>query len=364
MARTVVFAERTLSGFAYNSTFGCYAAIAPTLLFTLTEGQEYVAVVDGVEYTLIAVSFMNGTSECVYIGNTLVQGGVNNGIPFATVCDMTNGYTYAMSHDTATSHTVALYIEDEDEPEPDPEPEPIPTTPHVSLYDRTGTPGNYEIGKGIRLFSADGTPRDFISSSPVEATIQPNFAEGDMEVLPNDDELFSKVTVRQPETLVPENIAKDVDVCGIIGTMVTGKKIVCDSGTLTGHSESDVVVEHSLGVTPDLIIIYTSDAYNGTGAYIKHYVGVSSAFTNAIGNAFSMSSTLVTFAAITSGYSTYRYSTYATAAATGNIDTKTIAFVSLVNNANENNFHLKNGGGGAYFQSKLTYNWIAIGGLI
>lgn len=247
MARTVIFAEQTLTNFAYQSAFGCYAVTAPTLLFTLTEGQEYVAVFDGAEYTLTAASFTGGDgTTCVYIGNTLVQGGENNGIPFALVCDMTNGYTHVMSLDTASSHTAALYQEDTDSEGP--------TSQQVRLYNHTGTPQDYTVDKGIRLFSPDGTPRDFISSNPVETTVQPDFSAGDMEVLPGDGELFSKVTVQQPETLIAENIASGVNIAGIVGEFAGGAELKFASGEFTGNG-SYVNVSHGLGVTPDIIFV-------------------------------------------------------------------------------------------------------------
>lgn len=42
--------------------------------------------------------------------------------------------------------------------------------------------------------------------------------EDDQVVLPTDGKFLSKVTIKKPETLVPENIAKDVEIGGIVGT--------------------------------------------------------------------------------------------------------------------------------------------------
>ena len=56
----------------------------------------------------------------------------------------------------------------------------------------------------------------------VEKTIDPDFSAGDMEVVPEDGQVFSKVSIPKPANLAPANIAKDVDIAGVIGTMESG----------------------------------------------------------------------------------------------------------------------------------------------
>lgn len=66
---------------------------------------------------------------------------------------------------------------------------------------------------------------DAVASSAVEEetkTISPDFSGGDVVVTPTEGKLLSEVTVQKPETLVPENIAKDVDIAGVVGTLETG----------------------------------------------------------------------------------------------------------------------------------------------
>lgn len=53
----------------------------------------------------------------------------------------------------------------------------------------------------------------------VETTIDPDFSAGDMEVVPEDGQVFSKVSIPTPSNLVPANIAKDVDIAGVVGTL-------------------------------------------------------------------------------------------------------------------------------------------------
>lgn len=57
----------------------------------------------------------------------------------------------------------------------------------------------------------------------VEEVVTPlNMADGDMMVLPTDGKAISKVVIQKPETLVSENIAKDVDIGGVVGTLESG----------------------------------------------------------------------------------------------------------------------------------------------
>lgn len=60
--------------------------------------------------------------------------------------------------------------------------------------------------------------------SPVEeeTTIELDFSEGDMIIEPSEDIVFNKVTIRKPENLISENIAKNVNIAGVIGNIVGG----------------------------------------------------------------------------------------------------------------------------------------------
>lgn len=51
-----------------------------------------------------------------------------------------------------------------------------------------------------------------------EKTVDLYMADGDMMITPTDGKLLSSVTVKKPETLVHENIARGVTIAGIIGT--------------------------------------------------------------------------------------------------------------------------------------------------
>ncbi len=49
-------------------------------------------------------------------------------------------------------------------------------------------------------------------------TITPDFSSGNQEITPTSGKVLSQVTLTKPTDLLPENIAKDKNVCGVVGT--------------------------------------------------------------------------------------------------------------------------------------------------
>lgn len=63
-----------------------------------------------------------------------------------------------------------------------------------------------------------------ISTAPdtQEKTVPLSMADGDQVVTPDEGKVLAKVTVRKPSTLVPENVKKDVNIGGVVGTLESG----------------------------------------------------------------------------------------------------------------------------------------------
>ena len=83
------------------------------------------------------------------------------------------------------------------------------------------------VRRGKTIAGIDG---DFIGDleeliiGEAEGETQLNFAEVDQVTFTpsTDDKVFSQVTVKKPEMLLPENIAKDVEIAGVVGTFKGG----------------------------------------------------------------------------------------------------------------------------------------------
>jgi uncharacterized repeat protein (TIGR02543 family) len=102
---------------------------------------------------------------------------------------------------------------------------------NVTLYAKWHNLGSLftEIADAIR--SKDGTSEtirdvDFgerikqIQGAKEEEskTVTPNFSSGNQVITPTSGKVLSQVTLTKPTDLLPENIAKDKNVCGVVGT--------------------------------------------------------------------------------------------------------------------------------------------------
>ncbi len=89
------------------------------------------------------------------------------------------------------------------------------------------------------------------AAEPVETSVALAMADGPMVITPAEGQTFSKVTVQKPDTLKAENIAKGVDIGGIIGTLTAGGggTLVGAAGTFTPTATTHTIT-HDLGVVP------------------------------------------------------------------------------------------------------------------
>lgn len=71
------------------------------------------------------------------------------------------------------------------------------------------------IANGISIAGVEGTYSD--AKPEEEATVVANFAAGDLVVTPSNGNVMTKVTVQKPPTLLPENIAEGISVAGVDG---------------------------------------------------------------------------------------------------------------------------------------------------
>ena len=55
-----------------------------------------------------------------------------------------------------------------------------------------------------------------------EQTVPLSMADGDQVVIPDEGKVLTKVTVQKPATLTPENVKKDVNIGGVVGTLESG----------------------------------------------------------------------------------------------------------------------------------------------
>jgi hypothetical protein len=127
-------------------------------------------------------------------------------------------------------------------------------------------------------------------------TVTPNFSSGNQVITPTSGKVLSQVTVVKDEDLIPENIVKDVNIFGVVGTAETG------GGTTGGYrvtfdlaynGYSNVTIQQTNGnnfttnITPigfsRMTVIFenvTYIKYSGTTAY-RSFEGITQTELNA-----------------------------------------------------------------------------------
>lgn len=73
------------------------------------------------------------------------------------------------------------------------------------------------VVQGITIAGVAGS-HECPTTESEEKTVDPDFSSGDIMVEPSDGKLISKATIIKPDTLIPENIVKDVIIAGVTGT--------------------------------------------------------------------------------------------------------------------------------------------------
>lgn len=217
MGEKLIFAERTIEGFTYESGVGFYM-IGTTAPFALELGKTYRVVWDGEEFVCKSYTgdYLQVGMMCHYLGNEMFLTGQSTEIiePFVISYTPESNWIALVATDANSSHTVALYelTESEDEDE----------GIGIILKDRDGNDEVYTGVEAVKMSTSDGGTVTFIKGEKVTKAVDLDFSEGDMLVTPESGKLFEEVTIQKPENLVPENVKKDVEVAGVIGLLETG----------------------------------------------------------------------------------------------------------------------------------------------
>lgn len=75
------------------------------------------------------------------------------------------------------------------------------------------------IKSGINIAQIVGT---YTGAESEEVTTNLNMSDGNQVITPSSGKVFSKVTVTKPDTMLPENIKNGINIGGVVGTLVSG----------------------------------------------------------------------------------------------------------------------------------------------
>lgn len=245
MAETVILAETTLT-FEYISALGAYAHVESSLPFLLETGKRYTIEWDGIKYVRAAFAFeASDGSACIAVGNPIVAGETSNNDPFAIACDTTNEILYYFSTETAETHTVAVSL-----------------TEGIVLKDRNGNDVAYY---GIETVTFDttteGKQQTFTKGVAVEnLEIVPDFSGGDMAVNAPEGVLVKSAVVKQPAGLTPGNIRNGTEVAGVTGDFIGDTETaevalsMADGDQVIAPSAEGKVLSHVVVKRPDTLV--------------------------------------------------------------------------------------------------------------
>lgn len=211
MAQEVIFAEQTLNGFALKADFGLYAYDIAPAPFSLVLGESYIVVWDGETFTCEAQDMSAIIEGGLALGNLASVGGAGNNEPF--IIGWTQYGVTIFAIDNESAHSMAIYQDAGESYAPN----------DAVILSYSKSPVHYENVPKVWLTHPESTEETpvlvpFTYGEAVSKTVEPDFSAGDMAVPIGDGELVTELTIAKPKGLVPENIAKDAVVAGIVGT--------------------------------------------------------------------------------------------------------------------------------------------------
>lgn len=188
---------------------------------------------------------------------------------------------------------------------------------------RDGTPVTHDVTNNtVRIVGVDGEAKGFVFADDVpeavEKTVNVDWSEGDMVVTPEAGQVFSSILIPKPETAIPENILKDVNLGGVIGAAVagSGNSVKFAAGRIAGTG-GVLRISHGLGVVPDFCLVFLSSSLVNiaNGYFLAGYYAAAGVITTAATGALlrtsiscvtGVSSLDVTDTTISAGSSSYK----------------------------------------------------------
>ncbi len=162
--------------------------------------------------------------------------------------------------------------------------------PDIKIKGYSGKEKAYQNVEKVYLSAAHGDQKlPYTYGESVSKTVEPDFAGGDMEVEIPAGELVTALTLKKPDTLVPENIAQGVTVAGVTGEFAGG----------SGYTTRQIAGRSIYGPIADAdTSTIGSYAFYGTGITSAAFPNCSLLGEGAFGNCLSLSSIDLSFGSI------------------------------------------------------------------
>ena len=212
MEREILFEEQEVPGFVM-SEYGMYGQGFVPAPFSLTVGEEYIVLWDDAEYTVTAIDIGAFFPGGVAAGNGNGFGLPGNNEPFIVAAFETNVTLFVVDPtDTRDTHSFGIYKEIKEE-----------KPANLILRDPDGTEQEYPMRQMLEVDTTDGNTALYSKGEIVEnVPIALDFTAGDQIITAPDGKLVKSAVIAMPEDCKPENILKDKNIGGVLGTLESG----------------------------------------------------------------------------------------------------------------------------------------------
>lgn len=206
-------------------------------LFVLEVSKTYRVLFDDEEYLVLAKEVTsNGITTCALGNHILFDASLEDtGEPFLLFSiepgNMTGetGVTFIVTSDATESHTASVYVYEE----------PV-NGASITLFDDKGISQAYEGVDKISLLTPEGDRQVYTCGQlpPVIPELDVDFTKGNQKISAGEGYLVREAILKKPVTLVPENILKDIDIAGIIGKFEVVDNVEVPLSMADGNQEA------------------------------------------------------------------------------------------------------------------------------
>lgn len=249
-----------------EATGGVYIYQYFGTIANITQGKTYFVYWDHVLFKVLGESYELVISETEsfmlpYLGDiglmaatgNVPEGTDGSGEPFCIYVassEITGGTPQSMvvTNSSGSSHYVGIFA----------------VATNVVLKDRNGQPTEYAGVKKIKVNMSDGTTSLWIDETtvptPVATEVELNLANGNQTITPSSGQVFNSVEIIKPADLLPGNILKNKNIGGVLGTYEAPEEMTVtitpdfSGGNITEVPETGKVFNEVIVVKPETLL--------------------------------------------------------------------------------------------------------------
>lgn len=244
----LILAEQEFS-FTKNTQDDIYCSQVNTL--ELTTGTTYTVIWDDELWVCTAEDVELEGMSAVAIGDKSIEGiGADTGEPFLIGYSADYGLALLETLETDETHTVAIYEGVLEEIK----------GANIVLHDRNGQPVIYNGIETVSFNTDDGEIATYTHGTATdEVAVALDLSAGNQTVTPADADFVKKVVIEKPDTLLPENIKRGVEIAGVAGELIgegVSKEVALSlaDGDQTVEADPDTLMSEVIIKKPETLL--------------------------------------------------------------------------------------------------------------